>query len=509
MASSNTRPFQKTPQPDEAKEKPRSHFMSATTIFSIIILIIIVVTFVGGPLVGNFASTTQLIFGYYGKEEIEYVPGNYMARQREIIADQISQSDADASIEYQAYQVWKGAYDRTVLHIAILADAEKSGVYVSSDRIDQTLVDFGPWTINGEFNEAAYNRTPNADRYSYRALYHEDIIHQTYVSDTLGTNIFSAKEAAFLKNIAASERKIRYVTFDIGSFPDSEVQRFAEQNSTLFRSISLSRITIKSGEKDAQTVRQQIESGASTFEEMATTQSKDAFADKGGEMGSMLYYSMESDFTSTADLDAVFALPKGSLSPVIETDFGWMIYRVDQEAADSDLQDPGVLGEVRGYMERFERGIIEDYMIGRGSDFKRTAETGDFLAASVSFGRLPYTTDFFPINYGNSFFLKQIRSPEGDTALSAAAYSQEFFTTVFSLGIDEVSEPLIIGNSVAVIQVTEERAAPEEETGFLEEYYPVILQQLQEEELSRVIFSSDDYVDNFNQVYAELFLSGN
>ena len=111
----------------EPENKKSSHFRFKHPIlylFTFVILIIIAVTFVGGPLLSGVGSNSKVIFGTWGGEEIEFVPGNYLSRQRDILYDQLLESRSNESYEWQAYSVWKGAYDRTVLHTAVMVTAE-------------------------------------------------------------------------------------------------------------------------------------------------------------------------------------------------------------------------------------------------------------------------------------------------------------------------------------------------------------------------------------------------
>ena len=114
-------------------------------IFSFIILIIIVVSFVGGPLLSGIGRRSTIVFGSWGGEEIEFVSGNYLSRQRDILYDQVLENRSNESYEWQAYSVWKGAFDRTVLHTAILVTADRSNLHISDIRVDATLLSSGPY----------------------------------------------------------------------------------------------------------------------------------------------------------------------------------------------------------------------------------------------------------------------------------------------------------------------------------------------------------------------------
>ena len=139
-------------------------------LFSFLLLVIIVVTFIGAPVVSRMASGGHIIFGSYGGRDIEYVPGNYLSRQRDMIADQIGQNGANTNVQYQMYQVWRGAFERTAFHTGVLEKAEKSGVFVTQSRVDQELTQYPGYMENGKFSEVRYRNTSNSEKYEIRKL---------------------------------------------------------------------------------------------------------------------------------------------------------------------------------------------------------------------------------------------------------------------------------------------------------------------------------------------------
>ena len=152
-------------------------------IFSISILVIIVISFVGAPLLGGIGgSSNELVFGKYADTEITYTYGSYFSRQLDIMQNQYESNGSD-NYQYETYQIWKGAFDRTVFHTAILYDAEKSGLNISERRIDKALTQYGPYMDNGKFSAALYNATSNADKYANRTIYNEELIQQQYLQD--------------------------------------------------------------------------------------------------------------------------------------------------------------------------------------------------------------------------------------------------------------------------------------------------------------------------------------
>jgi hypothetical protein len=285
--------------------------------------------------------------------------GSYMSRQVEFIADQLKASQqATDNLQWQAYQVWRAAFERTAIHAATLKFADDAGVFISDRRIDLELTRSGPYIVDGVFNEERYKAASVAERTSTRDLFAEELRSQQFRLDVLTDIKQSSSEIDLIKDTLKTERNFKIVEFSYEDFPSEKVEEFAEENADLFREIKLSRITIKSDESDANNVYNQLIANPMMFEELASTQSKDAFAEKGGEMGWRSYYSLEPDFQYAEDLETLFSLQKDEISSVIETTFGWAIYRCDDEARNLDIADEESFDKVSSYIEIYEGGLI-------------------------------------------------------------------------------------------------------------------------------------------------------
>jgi len=88
-----------------------------------------------------------------------------------------------------------------------------------------------------------------------------------------------------------------------------------------------------------------------SFEDAAKSHSKDAFADKGGDMGTIYYYELKNEFVDEKDAESLINLKKGDISPVYKQPGNmWAFYRVNTEATAPDLSKPEVLEQIRNYI---------------------------------------------------------------------------------------------------------------------------------------------------------------
>lgn len=495
------------------KKKDRNRLM---WFGSLVLLILIVVTFVGAPVITNLGSSERIIFGTYNGKPIEFKPGNYFARQRDFIANQIQNDGQDENVEWQIYQVWKEAYDRTVIHTALLDMADSSGMTVTEEKLDLAIVEEGPYTVNGEFNERLYNAASNAEKQADRKFMLESILSGQVRQDLL-TPIIPKAEIEFIKSMASVERKFRYITYTFSEYPSDEVMAYGQENRDTFRTMGLSRITIKSGEDDGKTILTRLQDDPSLFGELARTHSEDAYADRGGEMGAVRFYSAESFFKNTEDTEYVFSLEEGEISRLIDAPAGWTIYRCDSAAEYPDFSSEEEIAEIRSYMNRFERGRIEDHLYAAAEDFITDAGSNGFESAALIRGKLYKETDSFPVNYGNlsfQFYGTEYPVFQGITVngspsqeLRGAESNVFFLKEIHSLEEQELSSPLILDNGLVVMQCTGVIEVPEEELQSVEMFYPVAAQYWYEQDMSRTVLASGVFEDNFNSEFSRLFLN--
>ena len=471
---------------------------------SVAILVVIVVTFIGTPAArgGLRGAGGKIEFGAYKGKPVEYFPSNFFAERVSAVNEQLRGSNqGQEDLEAIAYQVWRTAFDQTVMHLAFLAEAQSAGAWVSEDRVDELLIQAGPWSPGGVFNEERYRATSNADKYNYRRLFREQLLDEQVQRDLLMDPRFSQKEVEHFKALISNQRKFSFVSFPFRDFPDAEVQSLGEKSSDRFRRIKLSQILVKSSESEAQEIRRKLEDRSASFEELARAHSKDAYAEKGGDAGWRYFYDLETEFEAKEPLEAVMSLSEGALSGVLKSRYGWMIYRCDSPTLRPDLSDGETLQVVRGYMMRYEKGLVEDYFVKKAGAFRlRTQEIG-FLGAVLAQNLRAQATDYFPLNYQSIYFLAPVRSASQDADLSSAATNEDFFRRPSAWRPGEVSEPVLLDDQVIVLKLDDIREAPAEQLDLTEEYYAYFARQALEADLQAALLKPEYLKDNFHDAF--------
>lgn len=490
-----------TPSPEKKKKDPANK-RTGLYIGSVIVFILATVTFIGAPAIGGSmggGSSARIEFGSYRGRPIEYAQGNFFERQLRTIAEQQNQAGSE-DLESQLYWIWRQAFEAAAVHTAIMYYSDQGNMDVSEDRIDIELAQYPAFLENGSFSSERYQAMPAAERFSLRSYIKEVLIHQQFLEDMIGDNRHSEGEVAFLQDMARTERRFSFVSFAFDDFPQEQVLNYAEENADLFRRINLSSITINTGRTDADEVHRQAVEGVSSFEELARTHSADIFSEQGGEMGWEYYYDLEPDFVDVAQLEEVFSLRAGEISPVIETRTGYVFYRVNEPTQALDLDDAATIEVVRDYMDTFARGQIEDFAFARAEAFAEAAEELGFNAAAEQLGVDVERTEFFPLNYQGVPLLEQPRAMEG-ADLDNAASLETFFRAAFSISEDETSSPLVLRNKVVVLSLDDERTAPANTIDTIERFYGNYLQNFQQQDLQRTLLNPEYLEDNFNDVF--------
>jgi hypothetical protein len=490
---------------DEKKEKKAFHKRPLLYIFSFIVLIIIVVTFIGGPIIARTASEQrELIFGYYRNTPIEYEPGNYFARQREILAERAKEYMESENINSLLYQIWRGAFNNTLFHEAVMYNARKSGLTVSDKTVDKLLARHPGFWESGSFSEDRYQAMPSGEKYQLREYYKETYIHQKFVNDFV-TNVFhSENESQFASVFAGPQRNFQYVNFSYSDFPQAEVVKYGKANKDLFKRVNLSVITITSSKDEAEEVRSQLMNQTASFEDLAQTYSQDVFADVGGDMGWTYFYDLRRDFPAEDTLEVFTTAETGDITDVLRTNYGWVIYRIDEPVQEPNFTDQDTVQTVRNYMTTYERGIIEDYLVAQGQKLRERAVMENFGLAADQYGKSVERTGFFPINYGNLSFLGSPQSEEG--VFQGGLSRADFFTELFSLEQNQMSDPVVLQENVVVFRFIEERAAEESRIELLTENFSYISRQFISEELQRTLLDSENIKDNFDQMFSRYIL---
>lgn len=479
-------------------------------VFSLVILVLIFISFVVAPaLVGIGSPEGSLQFGTYGGEPITYEHNNYFYHQHQNIAAQFGQELTAENFEWQLYQIWRAAFNNTVVHMDLRQRAEAAGLQITDSRVHEFLRTSGPY-INeqGDFDREIYSSTPASRRQEIQRQVRGDLLQQQVTSDLFSSKI-PAEEAHFVFSLGLVEKRFDYVAFHLEEYPDDLTAAYAQEQQDLFRQIDISRISLRDNRSEAEAVRNRITEGEITFDEAARTYSIDIFAEDGGQAGWNYYYELRSDFQNEEELRELFSLSTGDISELVRTDIGYALYRVNTSPRQADLQDEDVLQAVRSYMTRSARGVIEDYFTEKAQAFSQQAREEGFTSLADEEGLTVHATGLFPLNYDGSMLLARLRDADPQGILSAASSNSFVLTELFAKSPGEITKPLITGNHVVVAVCREEVTGSADEIRQLAAIYPYYAHELQQNDFTQMVLDSDKLEDNFFSVFVTRILQAN
>ncbi|MCL2231645.1 MAG: peptidylprolyl isomerase [Treponema sp.] len=497
---------------------------------TIFILVIVVIAFVFVPaMVPQGGAVGDFTFGYYNRVPIRMVPGNFFHQVQQSLMRQhqmLFSEEADRSEQVQAItnlrmhrgfpgphfdlflghfnaadllmeEIMRVAFLETAIQLGIQDEMRRSGFVVPNNVVDREMARMFQ-TPDGRFDAAAYRSMDTATRMSEWRQLQERIAIGQYFSD-LGSLRISSNEVAFIGAMASPRRSFSLAVFPLlDSYPDSEVIAFAQANPDLFRITRLSRITVNS-ERDAQQLLDMIQTGVTTFEEAARTNSQDVFAEMGGSMGMRMAYEFTAEIWDFADRESVINLASGALSRVVSVAAGWAIFRAEEPVQAVDTEDPLQLTRIRGHIMTNLRGMVEDWVITEAENF--SAQVTERGLGEASFEEVAFEGNILrrnfgplPVNFGDSEMFSMVRAA-GVPEIQHAGRDLFFWRAAFSTPILTPSTPIVLGSNVIVLFPLEESYADEFVTGPIEALYPSrVMDYLSH--MSRAYFLTNDRLDD-------------
>jgi hypothetical protein len=485
---------------------------------TIVILVIVIVAFVvvpafvpeaGGPAV-------DLTFGFYDKVPISYVPGNYMANVQENYARYFQGSINESNYQTISEIIWRQAFEETALHVAMLQTIKQAGYVAPAAVVDREVAALPQFQENGRFSAARYRSLPNTTRMALWREMQQSIAQNHYLDDIMGLRLPSG-EREFVRSMTARTRSFGMASFPLDSYPDEEIAAYAASEPDLFRTVHLSRITINSSEREARQVLDSVTNGTQTFEEAAQTQSQDAYAERGGDMGILMAYELTGEVPDSAERESVIATAPGGYSPLVKVPTGWAFFRTDEEVRPVDTADPANLSKIRSYMTGFERGRMEDWLFGRAWLFVDAVEKSGFDEAVLETGAQSHDFGPLPLNYGGVVITDSAQGTSLFPTLSAQSISEliqaesneNFWSAAFFTPLETPSDPLVIGNNVLVLYPREEIIKDEADTEGIAAFYSTWVSSGIEASLRSHFLQSDKLVDKFQATFSQYISPSN
>jgi len=478
---------------------------------SVFILILVTVTFVGGDLVGGRAAgnSGDLTFGYYDGIPITWLPGNMFAQYRDQAGRYYQSQGADIN-DFRIYaQTWRIAFEKMVEYTAILQMMKKSHYTVPEKLVDRAVAQRPEFQENGRFSKALYQRMSDSSRLViWRQT--QDKLAEIMFNNDINNILIPSAEPDFIAAMSLVQRRFQMVYFKVDDYPEIEYLSYARENSELFNSIHLSKITI-SNEREAKKILNSIKDGITTFEDAARAQSQDSYADRGGDMGRRYSIDLNVEIPNPSDREAIFGLRMGELSDVIRSGEEWTFFRVEDELTLADFEDEAVIAKVRSYVRDNERGRMEDWALAQAGEFNIDVENSGLDNAARWRYLSIYSFGPIPINYGGIDLFNTLESNTiadfNSEYLNNLSTNDDFWKTAFSTELNKPSQPFVQGDNVLVFipveQIEAEETAVKNIASMYSSYW---LSYMTEQSLQPYFMKNGKTVDNFWEIYFRYFM---
>ena len=457
---------------------------------------------------GSQGNTGQLKFGRYGNRDIIYRYDNAFGQavEDEMAKYRSSYDQDNQFFSFVRLIAWQQAFNTMVVNTAMIYQLDSSGYKVSPRAVDRRIVEFGPYRTDGAFDERKYSAASAARKAAVRDQFREQLTLETWARDVLNAQYRSSGQLEFLNDMRSPVRSYDYITIPFTDFPQEDVVKYGTANSNLFEQAPVSRITV-ADEKTATEVLalyQERRQELGSFPALAGEYSQDSYKDDGGSMGSTDFYRV-SELTGKDNAETVFSLSEGEVAGPFETEYGWMLFRMDGRIVKPVVENR--IDDIRSYMLQNEVGIVEDAMLARAEQLRSEAlEAGDFQSVMTENSLDVSNSGEFPINYAGDTLLGGSPENSGDPALSGANQSEGFWERIIPLNtIGDISEPMVLSGSVAVFSLASESKA--EDLSYWDDLVDYEMARARQTDFQSAILTGESklFKNDFSKSYSRVF----
>ena len=491
----------------------KKHFY---TIGSIIILLFSAVIFIVLPaMVGGAKAQKLPPFGSYDGKQITYEPGTIFSNTVTNYAEALKWQGQDIT-ENTYFYIFNYAFNSTVVRMAYDSAVEKSGWVVPESAVNRNLIKHF-YDENGNYSSKLYKQTSDETKRELIKQTKETLKTTRFLEDTFGEGDqfagkplyglkASSKEIPFICDMAAKTRSFDAAAFSTDNYPQDKILAYANEHKDYFVKYDLSVITV-SDESTAKTVLDRLNKNEIVFADAVTEYSTKNYTNDSGKINNNLNYQVKNIISDADSFNAVCALKSGETSGIVKTGSGYSIFKADSNAVQPDFSDASTVNNVKSYLNTYEKGLIEDYFISVAKDFSAQALQSGFAKACTKAGIEKLEVPAMSLNYGNLSILGT-SSVESSSPLASINSDENVLKAAFALKQNEISEPLVLGRNVIVLQMKEELSNGSDiETA--KQTFPAELNNYDQESAESALFNSPKVVNNVMEVYFNNFMAKN
>ncbi|MCR4955038.1 MAG: peptidyl-prolyl cis-trans isomerase [Treponema sp.] len=498
-------------------KKPRSKTKSgiAISVGSVIVFVLIFVSFIIVP--GMVQSGTQElpVFGKYGRHVVKFEQGSFFNQALSYYGNQIKangQNYNDYIMELLTRNAYQQAFNETVRRYAFIDAVKASGYTAAEKKIDRKMINEF-LDQSGKYSERLYRDTPDATKQTMRKQFEEEELANRFLYDyfakdvignTEGINFalrISDNEIKFMNKMNKTAKAFDAVIFNTEDLPASQAIKFASENPDMFNKYSFKAISVET-ESIAKKVLSQIKGEEITFDDAIEQFSKNYYTSTDGVLKNKYEYQIISTLNKEDDFVKIADLKEGEYSPVIKTGTGYTIYQCTKAMVPMNEKDADLVEVVSSYLKTNEMGRVQDYFIEQANSFIASAKASSFDKACKEFGKAKKSSDGMILNFENNSLLAV--SDADIEELSTAYSNEDFLTKLFALDNNEISEPVVLNKAIVVLKGKNAKISSDEITA--DSYKTNVTNQDYSSVVANV-FASKKLKNNFDATYNKYFTS--
>lgn len=435
----------------------------AISVGTIVVFILIVISFIILPGMVGQGTRERPVFGKWGKRNVAYEANTYFNHSLSQYGEQakrMAEQYGDYYADFFMRQAFQQAFNETIRRYAFVDFVDKTGYVPSENKIDRSMIN-NFLDQSGKFSEKLYRSTPEDQKERLRKQLEEDDVANRFLLDYFAKDVIrnesginyalsvSDAEVNFFNNMNSTKTSFDAVIFNTSDYPDSEIVAYANENPDLFNKYDFKAISVES-DSIAKKVLKRISSEEITFEDAISEYSKNYYSTSNGTLKNKFEYQIKSILKNDADLIKIADLKKDELSPVIQTEIGYTIFKCVSQMQPTDTTNSEFIDIARTYIKENEMGRIQDYFSSEATKFVETSKTSGFDVACKQSGKTKQSVNDFRLNFKNSSLLDESKSDiEG---LEGISDNEDFLKKVFALNKGDVSDPIVLENTVVVVK---------------------------------------------------------
>lgn len=499
-------------------EKERKNFVEERRTHSpalywgtVVTLVLIVITFVIGPVIGSGYAKSIVLGKAAGKKIYFDENFGYTWEQYERNLASAYGLDLQTVPDYMKSQLrttaFQGAFFMRAYEYFVESILGKSKVTVTTEKAEKIIAEsiLSQDEISMKESLKAYKELSDKQKRDQIESVKQEYLSTLFRDDLSLVPEISEFESSFLSEKAFPEkRSLRYIQLNDESIPDSSFIEYASTDNKifLFNQISFRKILV-STKAEMEFLLAEIQADPTQFDTLA----KDSTIDTDEAKETTLYFyeilnefgtDKEKDFRKLIDLKA------GDISEMIKTEYGYLLYKITKDPVTPNFSNNSTVDKIRDYVAYNDKDILSAFLAELTTSVEKSAKSEGLDKTAESYSLSILKTKPFPVNITGLPAIGKIQNDKNEDVLISLSEDETFFRSVFSARQGEVSD-VIYGSSFNIIYEIDEIIS-DSKTGDNTEMTSLIPDA--NEGFHTWILNHKSYHDNtrkFMETYSEMF----